>query len=197
MLGEAADHVEDDADLAGLVEVQAVPGHDVEQVARHQPPQLLGLEVVGGHQVLLVAARGEEERRHGVVAAVGEELQGEERVGRPALAQVELDRVRRPLAVGAPHHDEVDREPAQRALAREPLPDQLGVAGDQPGVLRRRREHAAQVALPAGAAQQLVVGREQLDLASGQHPQLDARAASSVPVIRSSTMPAPSANLAT
>src|SRR5207342_283131 len=40
VLGEAADHVEDDADLAGLVEVQAVPGHDVEQVAGHQPAQV-------------------------------------------------------------------------------------------------------------------------------------------------------------
>ena len=102
------------------------------------------------------------------------------------------------LAVGATHHDEVDGEPAQRAFARELLPDRLGVAGDQPGVLRRRREDATQVALPARAAEQLVVGGEQLDLASGQHPQLHARAlAARCPVIRSSTIPPPSANLAT
>ena len=106
----------------------------------HQPAQLIGLEVVGGDQVLLVAPRREEQRGAGVVAAVGEELQREERVRRPALAQVELDGVRRPLAASAADDDEVDREPAQRAQRREPVADRLGVLGDHPGVLRRRRE---------------------------------------------------------
>jgi hypothetical protein len=32
VLAQAADHVEDDAGLASLVEVEAVAGHDVEQV---------------------------------------------------------------------------------------------------------------------------------------------------------------------
>ena len=77
----------------------------------------------------------------------------------------------------AADHDEVDREPAQRALVGQPPPDRLGVLGDRPGVLRRRRERAAQVALPARAAEQLVVRRQQLDRAAGQDPQLDAGAA--------------------
>ena len=33
VLGEAADHVEHDAYLSGVVEVQAMPGNDVEEVA--------------------------------------------------------------------------------------------------------------------------------------------------------------------
>ena len=54
----------------------------------------------------------------GVVAAVGEELQGQERVRRAALAEVELDGVRRPGARRVLHDDEVEREPAQHTLAR-------------------------------------------------------------------------------
>jgi hypothetical protein len=176
VLGERADHVEDDPDLAGLVEVQTVTSHDVEQVARHETTELLGLEVVGSHEMLLVAARRQEERCPRVVATVREELQGEERVGRPALAQVELDRVRRPFTRSRPHHHEVDREPAQRSLACEPFPDHLGVLGDRPGVLRCRREHTTQVALPTRAAEQLVMRGQQLHLAAGEHPQLDAGA---------------------
>ena len=130
VLGEAADHVEHDPDLPRLVEVQPVSGHDVEQVGQRQPAQQPGLEMVGGDQVLLVPAGCQEQRGRRVVAAVGEELQGEERVGGPALAQVELDGVRRPRAVGAADHDEVDREPAERALVGQPPPDRLGVLGD-------------------------------------------------------------------
>ena len=54
MLGEAADHVEDDPGLPGLVEVQAVSRDDVEQVADGQRPESVVLEVVGGDQVLLL-----------------------------------------------------------------------------------------------------------------------------------------------
>ena len=96
VLGQAADHVEDDSLLAGLVEVQPVPGHDVEQVRRREAAEHRGLEVVRRHQVLLVTPRRGEERGGGVVTTIGQELQGEERMGRAALAQVELDGVRRP-----------------------------------------------------------------------------------------------------
>ena len=37
--GEAADHVEDDADLSGLVEVKAVAGDDVEEIVDCQCAQ--------------------------------------------------------------------------------------------------------------------------------------------------------------
>ena len=94
-----------------------------------------------------------------------------------ALAQVELDRVRRPRAVLVSDDDEVDGEPAEHAEPGQPLGDRCGVLGDHPGVGGVGREDAAQVALPAGSAEQLVVRREQLDRAVRQRAELDARAA--------------------
>ena len=55
--------------------------------------------------------------------------------------------------------------------------DRGRVLGDQLRVGGVGREDAAQIALPARAAEQLVVGREQLDHAAGQDAQLDAGAA--------------------
>src|SRR4051794_36904343 len=91
-----------------------------------------------------------------VVAAVGEELQHQERVRRAALAQVDLDRPV-PPAGALPDRQEVDPEPAQHAL----LTQRRG--GPQPGLLDRQpvslvgREPAAEEHLPGGAAQHLVV----------------------------------------
>ena len=59
--------------------------------------RLVVLEVVGGHEVLLVAGGRQEVPGPGVVAAVGQELQGQERVSGPTLPEVQLDRVRAPL----------------------------------------------------------------------------------------------------
>ena len=54
VLGEAADHVEDDAGLPGLVEVQPVARHDVEQVLEAETAQRRRLEMVGRDEVLLL-----------------------------------------------------------------------------------------------------------------------------------------------
>ena len=116
-----------------------------------QSAQLVGLEVIGRHQVLLVAARCHEQRSRRVVATVGEELQREERVSRATLAEVELDRVGRPPSASVADDDEVDREAAQRALLREPVADGIGVPVIARGVLAARGEHAAEIALTAGA----------------------------------------------
>ena len=43
-------------------------------------------------------------------------------MGGAALAEVDLDRVRRPGAVGVPHHHEVDGEPAEHTLPRAARP---------------------------------------------------------------------------
>jgi Kef-type K+ transport system membrane component KefB len=77
-LAEGAHHVEDDAGLARLVEVQAAADRDVEEVVRGQAAEQVGLEVVGRDEVLLAVARRHEQRRLWVVSAVGEELQSEE-----------------------------------------------------------------------------------------------------------------------
>ena len=121
-----AEHVEDHAGLPGLVEAQPGARQQVEEVLDPQPPQAGVVEVVGGHEVALLPPGVTNRAPWRVVASVGEELQGQERVGRAALAQVDLDGVGLPL-LAAPHGHEVDGEAAQHALRREQLPDPLGV----------------------------------------------------------------------
>ena len=98
-------------------------------------------------------------------------------MGRAALAEVELDRVGIPVAVGVADHDEVDREAPEHALGGELGADLGRLLGDRAGVGEVGREAAAEVALSARPAEELVVGREQLDLAQRGHAQLHARAA--------------------
>src|SRR5215204_49029 len=86
VLGEAADHVEHDATLPRLVEVQAMASDNVKQVVDSEATQQWRFEVVGCHEVFLSASRRQEECRVRVVAPVGEELEGEERVRCSALA---------------------------------------------------------------------------------------------------------------
>ena len=97
-------------------------------------------------------------------------------MGGAALAEVELDRVGLPLAGVVLHGHEVDREATQHALVGQAPPDGQGGLGDLAGVRRIGGEHAPEVLLPAGPAEQLVVGRQQLDRAVGQDPHLHARA---------------------
>ena len=112
-------------------------------------------------------------------------------MGRAALAQVQLDRVRRPRSAGLSDDHEVDREPPSAPSLGEPLPDLLRVPGDEPRVLRGGRKDASEVLLPARPAEQLVVGREQLDLPLGRTRSCTLGLCSSCPVIRSSTIPRP------
>src|SRR4051812_13935577 len=175
-LREAAHHVEDDAGLARLVEVQAVTHRDVEQVVERQAAQPLVLEMVSRDQVLLAPARRDEQRGRRVVVAVGEELQGEEGMRGAALAQVELDRVRAPRAVGVADHDEVDGEAAQDAGPRQMLADLGRLLGDRAGIAEVGREAAAEVGLAARAAQELIVRGQELDVAQRRDAQLHARA---------------------
>src|SRR5690242_17610351 len=100
-------------------------------------------------------------------------------MGRPALPQVELDRVGTPLLAASgviACDDEVDGEAPEHTLASQVLGDPARLAADLPGVTERRWKPAADVALPAGTAEQLVVRGEQLDLAERGHAELHARA---------------------
>src|SRR4051812_30523436 len=74
VLREAADHVEDDADLPRLVEMETVPRHDVEEVRDHEPTKQPGLEMVGRDEVLLLRPWCEEQGGRRVITPVGEEL---------------------------------------------------------------------------------------------------------------------------
>src|SRR5262245_59388289 len=132
--------------------------------------------MISRNEVLLPAVWGEEQRGSRIVPAVGEELQGEEGVSRSALAQVQLNRIRRPRAFARPHHDKVDRKSAQHTLTGQSLADPLRIRADLPGVPEIRGERAPQVALPAGAAEHLVVGGQELHFPEGGDAQLNARA---------------------
>src|SRR5215831_20454399 len=97
------------------------------------------------NEVLLPAAWGKEQCGCRVVPAIGEELQGKEGVGRSALAQIQLNRIRRPRAVIRPHHDKVDGESAQHALTGQSLADTLRIRADLLGVLEICGKRASQV----------------------------------------------------
>ena len=118
----------------------------------------------------------EEERALGVVRAVREELQRQVRVRRAALAQVQLDRVRLPAAVGA-GGEKVDGEPAENASPGERLADLHRLLRNLARILVARREDGPEKELAARAAEQLIVGRELLDLPHRRRAHLYARAA--------------------
>ena len=99
----------------------------------------------------------------------------QERVRRAALAQVQLDRVGAPEAA-------VARD--TKSIAQRPITPRASSAPTDPGDRRDLarvpglgREAAAEVALPARAAEQLVVRRHDLDLAVRRDVELHARAA--------------------
>ncbi len=63
VLAERAHHVEDDAGLPRLVEVEARAHREVEQVVGRQRPIDRALDVIGGDEELLLAARRREQPR--------------------------------------------------------------------------------------------------------------------------------------
>src|SRR5215213_1341302 len=107
--------------------------------------------------MLLLTLLGEEPPAGAVVASIGEKLQRQERMGGPTFAKVEFDCVRRPAARWVLDNHEVDREAAENAGRCPPMADPLGRFADQPGILLICREHAAEIALSAGAAKKLIV----------------------------------------
>ena len=126
--------------------------------------------------MLLDALGCEVPARLRVIAAAGEELQRQERMGGAALAEVELDRVCGPVAGGIPDDDEVDREPTEHAFPRKAFADRHGRLADQSRVGRVSGKQAAQIALAAGSTEQLIMRRQQFDPAAREHPQLHAGA---------------------
>src|SRR5262249_25103493 len=107
LLGESGHHVENDAGLRLLVEVEVVADRDVEEVGRRERAVERRLDVVAREVALLVAEGRREDGAVRVVEAVRQELEREERVCRAALPEVDLDRVKVPLrGAVAPHDDE-------------------------------------------------------------------------------------------
>src|SRR5215210_4714706 len=125
--------------------------------------------------MLFLTLLGEESPALTVVAALGKELQGQERMGGSTSAKVELDRVGRPAARLVLDHDKVDCEPPKSAGRCQPIADPLRRFTDKSGVRRVSREQAAEVALSAGAAKKLIMSRQQLHAPVGTCPELHTR----------------------
>ena len=115
--------------------------------------------MVGGDEVLLVAAGGKEYRPVGIVAAIGEELQGQDGASSPPFAD-HLNGVGTAKLLVGTDDDEIDREAAKDPFLGKPSPDLLSFAGDHGCVFRIGREPAAKIALSAGPAEQLIVSRQ-------------------------------------
>ena len=111
-LVQRAEHVEDDAAAVGG---QPRQRGQAQQAAVAERAQARRLEMVGRDVVARRAARGGERRRVGVVDAAGQQLQRRQRVRGAAAAQVDLDRVRLPVAVVVARDDVVDSRTAPRA----------------------------------------------------------------------------------
>ena len=107
---------------------------------------------------------------------------------RAAAAEVDLDRVELPVA-SRPDRDEVDGAAADHALARQPPADLQRLDGDLRRVLRVGGEAAAEVGLAVRAAEHLVVGGEDVDLARGLIRSCALGLRRSSPSISSSTIP--------
>src|SRR6266516_420331 len=97
-------------------------------------------------------------------------------MGRPAAAQVDLERVWTPTVV-APHRDEVDARAPDHAFAGQPAPDLQPFGGNALGVLVVGWKVTAEVRLAVRAPQHLVVRRHDVDLPRRAHTKLDAGAA--------------------
>ena len=92
------------------------------------------------------------------------------------LAKVELDGERGPRTVDVTDRDEVDSKAADDTFTSQTFTDHSCLGADRRRICNVSGESATQIALSARPAEDLVVGRQQLDLPCRRHPQLHARA---------------------
>ena len=152
-------------------------GDDVEQVVGRQRRVGRRVEMVGGGVVLDVAEAGAVLAGERLVGAVREGGQREERMGRAAAAEVDLERVRLPAAPSLTAH-EVDGGSADDALARQPPTD---LAAPRPRCAPRTRDRPGSGSRSTCARAGPPSTWSCVDMMStcpaGLMPELDARAA--------------------
>jgi hypothetical protein len=79
----------------------------------------------------------------------------------PPLRRFQLNGVCRPVAAVVPLHDKVECEPTEGTLLGQPFTDPDCRLTDQSRVGRVGREDAAEIALPARAAEKLIMSGQQ------------------------------------
>ena len=162
---DVAEHVQDNAGLAGVVEMEPVAADDVEQVIGGEDPVGRRLDVIAGDVTFFGAQGRHEDPGLGLVTAFGQVLEGQEWGRGAAFAQVNLDGVGLPFAAVRLDGDEVDGEAADHPFTGQSPADLQGLAHDGPGVGSVGREAGAQETLSGRAAEDLVVGGKHLHFA--------------------------------
>ncbi len=94
-------------------------------------------------------------------------------MGGAALAKIDLDCVGLPVSALTADYNEIDRETTQGTEVSQPVPDLGSLTGDERSVSRIGGESTAEETLSGRSAQELVVSREDLDVAQRRHPHLD------------------------
>src|SRR5262245_64380548 len=84
-LAQGAHHVKNNACLSGLIKMQFVPHHDVEQVVRSKSPISRRFDVVAGHKEFLLTIRSREDARLSIVNPIGKKLQSQKRMSSAAF----------------------------------------------------------------------------------------------------------------
>jgi hypothetical protein len=121
--------VQSDACFAFGVPADTALGNQAEQVVRSERRVAGPLEMIGGRIALEVSQRGPVLARERLVHAVRERLEHEERMGRAAASQVDLEGVRPPLILPS-DGDEVDGAAPDHAFAGEAPTDLQTLARD-------------------------------------------------------------------
>src|SRR5262249_28050116 len=112
-----------------------------------------------------------------LVGGVGQSLEGEVGGRRAAAAEVDLDCVRPPRPFSVANGDEIDGEPSDRSLSGQSAAQLKCVAGDLEGIAGVSGEPAASERESVRPSEDLVMGREHLDLACRACAELHAWAA--------------------
>src|ERR1051326_6485692 len=139
--------------------MQVIVHGNLDEIIGRETDVRIVAQVVGGVVMTRTTGSGSIRGRRRVVSAVGEILEHQKRMRRASLAQIDLDRRRRPLRP-IPDRDEVDAESTDHSLARELASDANAISVNLAAVRGIGGEGAAEVDLTGWSAQQLVVGRD-------------------------------------
>src|SRR6476620_2805031 len=79
-LAQGTHHVKHHSCLAGLIEMQVVPHHDVEQVVRSKSSIAGRFDMVAGYKEFLLTIRSCEDASLRIVSSIGKKLQSQKRM---------------------------------------------------------------------------------------------------------------------
>src|SRR5215471_10503822 len=132
--------------------MQVVSNHNVEQIVRSESAIPRRFDVIAGHKEFLLTVRSREDASFGVVGAVSEKLQSQERMSSAAFSQVNLNRVRLPFSILRAHHHKIQGEATNNAFFGQTFANLSRFLSNEAGIGCVSRENAAEIALPGRPA---------------------------------------------